>query len=185
MKYEFYKLEPKTLAGIKDGNVEAINRFYEDNFGLFRGMSGKFVRNRRLENIYRYEVDDLMQQLYVDIPHFDYTDERTLTCSIFRSFKYSDNGGILHRAASARLKNISIDSPIFYKGEAMDGAALLDCIVSSAAPDEIIFESEEREKSAQRFEKIIEVLFGTGEAARRAEVYFNTGSYKEAKEICA
>lgn len=58
------------IEAIKAHDREAINKFYFDNYNHLYGMAFNYVYKRRvLHKQYAYEVEDVIQSLYVDMPN--------------------------------------------------------------------------------------------------------------------
>lgn len=119
------------IIRIKQGDTVSITEFYNANYDIFAGMARKYVwKQRNLCGNFVYEFDDLIQQVYVDIPYYDYSSRFNLYCGIVKgTFRLVNEGGI----SAAKRKHITASSIISYDapltgkdGEKRDGAHLLD-----------------------------------------------------------
>ena len=140
-----------TIVRIKQGDTAAIAEFYNTNYTILTKMARKYVWiQHNLFRNYLYEFDDLMQQVYVDIPYYDYSSRSHLYCNILRgSFSRLLEGGILS-AASKHLdasRIISYDTPVMDKKvNISDSLYLLDIIASSPDAYEVMIKDRDREE---------------------------------------
>lgn len=88
--YKPYILTEKQVKEIKNGDQNAINKFYFDNIDILTRMAKKFIRKN---NYYKLDYLDLLHQLYLDIPILNYTDKKNLFFSIRVCFMLCENGG--------------------------------------------------------------------------------------------
>jgi hypothetical protein len=92
--YREWSYTPEQAVLIKAGDMDARNRFYEDNLERISGMACGYAARMRLLRVPRkYEPDDLIQQVWLDLPLFDYRAFRNLTVDVRRSFFWSYWGG--------------------------------------------------------------------------------------------
>ena len=80
---------------IAAGDRKALERFYIDNYARLEGMARKYaMRKYNQRNDERYNVSDMMGNLYIDLPNLNWQNARTLTCDIMHdSFHWSASGG--------------------------------------------------------------------------------------------
>lgn len=57
---------------IQNEDVIAITKFYNDNLNVILAMAKRFVNRKKRLGDYFYSVEDLMQQVFVDIPHYNF-----------------------------------------------------------------------------------------------------------------
>lgn len=85
---------PEQAQKIVNGDIEARNQFYFDNYELLHILAYWYASERFAIMGDRYEVDDLMSQVYLDLPYMNFTSCATLTYSIKQnSFFRSVFGG--------------------------------------------------------------------------------------------
>lgn len=138
------------IIRIKQGDTAAITKFYNANYDIFAGMARKYVwKQRNLCRNFLYEFDDLIQQVYVDIPYYDYSSRCNLYYGIVKgTFMCVNEGGII----AAKRKHITASSIISYDapmtdkdGEERDGAHLLDRLAHAPDVFEVIAANGDRE----------------------------------------
>ena len=78
-----WAITPDDVKKIKAVDRETINRVYFDNLFKFRSMAGKFCRDHRCRSRW---YEDMVQQIYVDLPKYNYTNRRTFANGIIKSF---------------------------------------------------------------------------------------------------
>ena len=94
----------KQLKKIKNNNNLAINKFFNDNYKIIYGMARKFFYN----HIYIFgntiDINDLINQVYIDLPLYNFDNKTKLYYSIvYGSFYCINYGGI--SAKPYRVKN--------------------------------------------------------------------------------
>lgn len=100
-----WKITPEQIAKIKAGERETINRVYMDNLDKFRAMAGRYCRDINRLDI----VQDCVQQIYIDLPAYDFTNSGRLYWSIRNSFRAA---GMLTRRPC-----VSLETPLTEDGE--------------------------------------------------------------------
>jgi DNA-directed RNA polymerase specialized sigma24 family protein len=140
MAYREWAYTPEQAALIKAGDMDARNRFYEDNLDIIRGNAFGYVAKMRVMRIpFACEAADLVQQVWLDLPFFDYQYPRNLSADVRLSFYMAAWGGWSYLAEThSKYQNgtyrvsplLLVDEPI--KGG--DGQSLVDslCFVQSA-----------------------------------------------------
>lgn len=135
-----FNITPEQAVNINCGSLAARNAFYfnDNNFKLIKKYALrlylKFHRERENKNeLYIYELDDYMQQIYLDLPYYDLSTFNTFRNGIMKTFRYINNGGILfanqYRKEPKRL--IYLDAPIDCRNE--DSECLIDTLASADA----------------------------------------------------
>lgn len=100
-----WKITPEQIARIKVGERETVNRVYMGNLGKFRAMAWRYC-----ESINRLDiVQDCIQQIYVDLPAYNFRDTGKLYWSIRKSFRAA---GMLTRRPC-----VSLETPLTDNGE--------------------------------------------------------------------
>lgn len=150
------------IQRIKQSDPDAMATFYFDNYKIFLGMARKYVWNKRyICNDYGFDVDDLMQQVYVDLPYYNYSSRTHLYhCIVHGSFWRCMDGGITTTQSKVikRLLMVSYDAPVKGSDNEDPGSYLLDKFASAPSPDEVINSLEELETREERDKKICEFL---------------------------
>lgn len=139
------------IIRIKQGDTAAIAEFYNANYAIFASMARKYVwHQRNMCRNFLCDFDDLIQQVYVDIPYYDYSSRCALYyCIVKGTFGRCIDGGILsspykHIAAS---RVISYDAPITNKdGENRSNSYLLDRLAHEPDVFETITQDTDREE---------------------------------------
>ncbi len=125
-----WKITPEQIARIKVRDRDTVNQVYFDNLDKFKKMAYRYCRLAKQYSYFR----DCVQQIYVDMMDYDYTDSRVLFWSIRRSF---------WRATGLTKKpSVSLDQPI------LDGNGVLSDIIPVYDTAERDFERSEEEKHA-------------------------------------
>lgn len=110
-------------------------------------MAFSFLAKRRGAQRYAgYEIADLLNQLFVDLPHLRFKDGRGLWSQIRACFRCVPVGGIVNRNSRDIACRVSVDSPAFADD---DGGTLADFIPDRApSPLERVEQAETVEESA-------------------------------------
>ncbi len=87
------------IEKIKAGNIDELNKVYFDNLSVFRGMAYNWCAKRRVYDFF----DDCINQIYVELPSYDFENAYTFCWSIRKSF---------HRATFFTKKCVSLDEPV-------------------------------------------------------------------------
>lgn len=143
------------IEKIKNNDINAITKFYNDNYNIIYFMAHKFVRGKKRMGIYSYIVEDLLQQVFIDIPHYNYSSRTHLYYGIVKgSFLRCYYGGILSPQEKfiSSLKMLSIDTPT---NEKPNSNYLIDSFYTFDDPLQILEETKDRE---QIDKQIIEFL---------------------------
>jgi hypothetical protein len=185
---EFYKVSDETIKGIKNADVDAMTKFYEDNYKILCGNAKKYARNKKLLNhCYEYEFNDLIQQIYVDMPMFDFTNKRTLFFSIRACMWCAPFGGLENikemRCNKEYMRAISLDIPCKDKEGNINGNYYLDMFCHSPDIFDQILWLNERIDSEKKFDALLHQIYGTGALYKKAEAYFNGLTLKEARQV--
>ncbi len=100
-----WQFTDEQIRQIKNKDQNAMYKFYQDNYEIFCKMAGSFISLEYSLNGYRmYEFNDLMQQVYVDLPYYSYSSRTSLYRSIvFGTFKNVNFGGITSKGKSDRF----------------------------------------------------------------------------------
>ncbi|MFI3167082.1 MAG: hypothetical protein R3Y32_03085 [Bacillota bacterium] len=93
------------IDNILKNDMGSITKFYYDNINIFTAMACAYNQKMQCCNVYRYDVDSMLQQLFIDIPLLKYSTRKSLICSVRSSFFWSCFSGL-----SNRYENYKIDS---------------------------------------------------------------------------
>ena len=146
-RFDGWKITERQITEIKAGSANAIAAFISDNENRLRGLAGAFLRKRRGVSRYAgYEIADLLNQLFVDLPHLRFKDGRGLWSQIRACFRCVPVGGFVNRNSRDVACRVSVDSPAFADD---DGGTLADFIPDcSPSPLERVEQTETVEESA-------------------------------------
>lgn len=166
-------LDDEQAERITAGNMSAVWEFIEQNRDFLTCWARKFIRVRLAympEGF--YEVDELLNQIYVDFPFFKVDDRKSLCVSIFSSFFRISCGGLTGRYIREN-KETSLDKS--FGGE--DNAGTLHDLLSGREPTpyEALERKEHIKEIAPRFfSEIGKVCGKNGETFRDVieEVFF-------------
>lgn len=137
-----WKITPEQVKAIKANDREAINAAYFDNYQKFAKIGYNFCRRVHDYN----DREDFLQQVYVDMPMFDYTDTRTFYISLCMCFKSLRKG---------TLKNASLDAELTDE----DGYTLGDKLADENDLAESVERAEiARETAPEMFNLLREML---------------------------
>lgn len=150
--YKPYILTEKQVKEIKNGDQNAINKFYFDNIDILTRMAKKFIRKN---NYYKLDYLDLLHQLYLDIPILNYTDKKNLFFSIRVCFMLCENGGYKVRNRSGVLYNKYI-CPLYAKNNDNEELLLTDYLfIHEKSVEEEVELKEEIEEQETKVLNII------------------------------
>lgn len=150
--YKPYILTEKQVKEIKNGDQNAINKFYFDNIDILTRMAKKFIRKN---NYYKLDYLDLLHQLYLDIPILNYTDKKNLFFSIRVCFMLCENGGYKVRNRSGVLYNKYI-CPLYAKNKDNEELLLTDYLfIHEKSVEEEVELKEEIEEQEKKVLNII------------------------------
>ena len=123
-KWWLYKIDDKTKDGIKSRDKYYIRKFYEDNAKLICNIAAHFWWSygyRAIKNRRQYSVEDMVNQIYVDLPLYEYEDSRSLYKCMITSCRYVDVGGIGcvkgYHYMNQDLKTMSLDKVLVPDGK--------------------------------------------------------------------
>ena len=94
-----WKLNAELITKVKNTDVKAMEEVFNANYKIFSGMARKFIWiKQKLHNNYNYEYNDLMQQIFIDLPFYDYSSRSALWYSIVKgTFCNCNIGGIVQK----------------------------------------------------------------------------------------
>lgn len=160
---------------IKNGDIEARNAFYMENLNRIQIMARAYVSCGRAKGLRQVcTAEELTQQVYLDLPLFNYDSPQTISFSLKRrSFFLCKYGGWSYFVENGRS---ATDYPRYMGGESMsieeraneDGNSrpLLDLLISLPSAAE---EYEKREKETQDYSATLQAVFEKYLAKRQAD----------------
>ncbi len=108
-----WKITPEQIEKIKQRDRDTVNKVYFANLEKFKRMAYRYCCIRKQYSFFR----DCVQQIYVDMLYYDYSDSRTLFWSIKRSF--------FRACGLSKYCRKSLDEPI---GDSDSDSVLADII---------------------------------------------------------
>lgn len=145
------------IAQIKAGNRKAVDKVFFDNYSKFRAIAINYCRKKFKTDF----IDDCVNQIYIDLPRYDFTDCREFYFSLLDSFI---------AASSLEFGRVcSYDTPI--KSEKGDNLTLADML----GEEPKIFEKEEQEESARAVLEMLSEQEALTEAQKDRLTAFSLG----------
>ena len=140
----YWQITDEQAAAIVKGDRNARDKFYMDNLKLIRGMAVNFCAKRNSWCKYRYiaelSADDLVQQVYLDIPYLSFDNGRRLSYyMVARSFRYAYYGGFSYlreQGQNFRPPTLLFLLDHLTKNDEDDGKPMLDFLASSPSAAE-------------------------------------------------
>lgn len=99
--FRSWQITPEQADKIAAGDIVEMTAFYNLHIERLRGMAYKYARthNQNTE-FYRYDSEEMLSQLYLDLPYLNWQNSLTLSMSIKQtSFAWSAYGGYAQRVA--------------------------------------------------------------------------------------
>lgn len=149
--YKPYILNEEQVKAIKNGDQNAINKFYMDNIELFSRMAKKFLGKVKY---FTTSYLDCLHQLFLDIPQLNYETKNKLFLSIRKSFRMVNYGGIKYTCTDKVVWNKNI-CPLYIKGD-KEEICLVDLYKQSGS---ILDEIENEEELEEQTKKIINIIY--------------------------
>lgn len=148
-----WQFTDEQIIKIKNKDIEAMTKFYYDNFKLLSAMARKYARNEyyRTKN---YIYDDLIQQVFLDLPYYNYSTRTNLWYGIVKgTFKRINYGGYACKDSSFPTAGIVLS----YEGLAKDSSNSNYYLDKVASYTDNYDEAEEKEERKQK-DKAIELF---------------------------
>lgn len=108
-------ITPKQIEEIKQCNRKTINDVYFDNCSRFARIARKFC----VEHHKQSDYEDCLQQIYIDLPLYNFSNKSTLYRSILNT---------LRRVSFSKFSVLSYDMPIHTKKEGNREMFLADLV---------------------------------------------------------
>lgn len=140
-----WKITPEQIEKIKAHDRDTINQVYFDNYDTFKGMAKNYCRRVKRFN----DWQDCVQQVYVDLPAYNYDCTAYFYLSLNGSFRYACGFPVHERFPII----VSLDT-LLLCDEDGDGQTLYDRIASKIGIHYVEQESERREQERHALEII-------------------------------
>lgn len=140
---------PEEADKIAAGDRDAMNAFY---FRNYEHLLAKARKCARVMNVYTqsgiYSAEELMQQLWCDLPLLSWSQSSHLNFSIRKSFVFAPFGGlsVKHSAVSDFLNLVSLDSEVSPDDSCI---TFLDILPDDETPATILEKQERFTRSAE------------------------------------
>lgn len=166
----FWVFTEDQIHKIKMHNRLAINKFFEDNYELIKKMAYKFKRNQiNIYQDYSFDIQELINQVYVDLPYYNFESRANLFNSITKgSFLCVNDGGYLFRAKFLKQSKILRYDATFE--DTKNTSHFLDLLATTQTLEETYFESLEDRETKDK--KIIEFLEKTMKDKKQLNIMF-------------
>lgn len=142
-----WKITPDQIERLKAKDIGTLNKVYFDNLETFKRIGLSFCRKAHRDFYY---YDDFLNQVYVDLPSYNFKDTFSFYYCLIKSFK---------RCRKWLRGLISIETPI--KG--FDDLLLGDSIADDEDMVEELEQAEAVKEFAPKFFEVIEKVTGRNE----------------------
>ncbi len=147
-QFEGWTLDEEQADEIKKGNPLAIWAFILQNYAFLRNWARKFIRNSKYLRC--YQVDEFINQIFVDCPYYNFSDGGTVRKSVFVTFRRTDRGGYLKEYRSA-VPKIWLDAPAPLSSKGESGATIGELLASrEPTPEQRCMQREQVEECIPR-----------------------------------
>ena len=92
-QWQGWKITPEQIEKIKQNDREAIDKFYFDNYSRFSLMAKGYAIKRQNMGLGQFCAEDMLQNLYIDLPVLNYDTSGKFVSSAFNSFYWVLFGG--------------------------------------------------------------------------------------------
>ena len=166
--FRSWKVTPEEADRIAAGDRDAMNDFYFRNYGHLQQIARAYARRRNLElGCVVYIMDELLAQLWIDLPALNWRNAYTLTMSIkFLSFAWAPYGGYTQRKESGSYHSnmpcnmlitdtLSLDACVKGNGEEGDEFLLMDCVADEDTPETLALAAEANEMNGEEIAELL------------------------------
>ncbi|MBQ3639748.1 MAG: hypothetical protein II955_04445 [Clostridia bacterium] len=162
-----WKITPEQIERIRAQDWGACAEFYEANLERLRKLAHGYARAKREQGFGdKWNADDLLQDLYIDLPLLDWDTEQAFKSSMNKhSFFFSGHGGfsyLLQHCPNKIGHKDYREEPLLIvdqrAGEDEDGESLLDLVAAARSVPEEMDEERERERLARMEADLSELL---------------------------
>lgn len=170
-----YGITKEQAINIKLNDVQTKNNVYYANIKFFCNLARWYVRNEQFrEKTKIVDVEDIINQIYVDLRYYDYTNEKTFKSGLYITCRTINNGGYVGYKKWREEKKASkfLQDEIFSHNSKIDDATSLDELLSAdertTNPETMIIEKEQREsEKIYRQSMLSEILMTLPKSKRR------------------
>ena len=147
IELSFIKITREEAIQVNLGDVNTINKVYFENIKVFKNFS-KYYQFNKTTGAKLYCAEDILQQIYIDLRYYDFTNDNTARKCLNLTCVSSNNGGILNYLQYRRERKASkflYDEIKMHNSKMTDGAFLLDCIEApekETNPEAILIDRE-------------------------------------------
>jgi len=192
--FRTWEITPEQADKIANGDIVEMTSFYNRHLFRFRNMAYNYANTHNVNNnFYKYDVEEMLSQLFLDLPYLNWQNALYLTMSIKQiSFAWSAYGGYAQRVAHGLVHGHALSPweavPDCLEGDACrsgveDGDCLLATIELSEEelPDNILIASEERSfTSSEICERLRPIL--TEHRTNILQLYLEGYTFTQIKE---
>lgn len=112
-----YKVTASQIAGIKAGDRAAVREFFNANYDTITMCARKYYWKFWDLRHNQYTMDDYINQIYCDIPLYNYKNSYEIWMGMRLSCTYLPNGGVLcsrrrYKADVLNALRISLNAPV-------------------------------------------------------------------------
>lgn len=156
----FIKITREQAIKVNLNDVETINKVYFDNIKVFTAFA-RFYQYKKTYGAKVYCAEDILQQVYVDLRYYDFTNDSTARKCLNITCIASNNGGILHYLSYRNERKASrflYEEINTHNSKMEDGALLLDYIKApeiETNPETILIDRETPKQYAEAMHREI------------------------------
>lgn len=159
------ELTPKQAVKINLGEITARNAFYFANSDFLRKYIYHRVRSRHnYSDFIKEDYDDILQQVYLDLPYYNFTNEKTFFSSLRATERLTPYGGLINIREYYRAVKISNTISLYHESRYRKSGEkfyLLDVIADNMpSPEDLAIRTEEHadEKADENYYKFEQIL---------------------------
>lgn len=166
--WDGWKITEEQRLKMVEGDREALDRFYFENYNHLSALAKRYVRKRRAQGCGDlYLAEDLMQDLYVSIPNLNFLSPEYFVVSVYRLFYRSPLGEPWSNSGDADKLNwlinqrFWVDEPL-HENNPDKGMRRIDPFFHSPSPEQELARAREdlrQEKIAADLEPILRRIF--------------------------
>lgn len=161
--YKPYILNEEQVKAIKNGDQNAINNFYFDNLDLFITMSKSFISKNKY---FIFDSMDLLHQIYLDIPKFNFSNKIKLYYSIKKCFLLVGYGGYKLKNTDSIVWN-KYQCPLYAKNKDNEEFLITDYLFIHEVS--VAEDLELKEEFEEQVEKVLNIINNMSIPSRNRE----------------
>lgn len=153
-----WQFTDELIFRIKRGEASAVAEFFNTNYNLLSRIASSFFWRAFSIHNADFTIDDLLNQLYVDIPFYRYSSRSVLYRDIiFGSFANVNDGGIKANRSDVKFSQcVSLDAPL--TEDKPSDLSLLDLYITAPSAYDVIVANEELKDRELKDKAICEFL---------------------------